>query len=65
MLQQLENDIKKIILALYKDIESALLDKLILELPPEKLENDVDISTNIALILSKAAKKNHRLRRGL
>ncbi|MBQ7536603.1 MAG: arginine--tRNA ligase [Rickettsiales bacterium] len=58
MLQQLENDIKKIILSLYKDIDRALLDKLILELPPEKLENDVDISTNIALILSKAAKKN-------
>ncbi|MBR1428752.1 MAG: arginine--tRNA ligase [Rickettsiales bacterium] len=58
MLQQLENDIKKIILTLYKDIDSALLDKLILELPPEKLENEVDISTNIALILSKAAKKN-------
>ena len=58
MLQRLENDIKKIILALYKDIDRALLDKLILELPPEKLENDVDISTNIALILSKAAKKN-------
>ena len=58
MLQQLENDIKRIILALYKDIDKGLLEKLILELPPEKIENEFDISTNIALILSKAAKKN-------
>ena len=58
MLQQLENDIKQIITTLYPDIDKTLLEKLILELPPEKIENEIDISTNIALILSKAVKQN-------
>ena len=58
MLQKLEKDITDIILSFYKDIDKNLLEKLILELPPEKFENEVDISTNIALILSKAVKQN-------
>ena len=58
MLQQLENNIKQIITTLYPDIDKTLLEKLILELPPEKFENEIDISTNIALILSKSVKQN-------
>ena len=57
MLQKLENDIKKIISALY-NVEEEIFEKLVLELPPEKIENDFDISTNIALVLSKVVGKN-------
>jgi len=51
MLQKIENDIKKILIKLYQ-VDADLLDKLVLELSPDKLENNFDISTNIALILS-------------
>ena len=57
MYQKLEKDLKKIIFSLYQS-DLAMLDKLILELPPEKLENEFDYSTNIALVLSKSVGKN-------
>ena len=56
MLQKIEEDIKNIIADLYK-IDFCFLNNLTLEFPPEKLENDFDISTNIALILAKSVKK--------
>ena len=56
MLQQIENDIKNIIVDLYH-IDYNTLNNLVLELPPEKYQNNFDISTNIALILSRAVKK--------
>ena len=61
MLQIIEQDIKKEIKTIYQnvaDIENILEQKFILELAPEKIEKDFDISTNIALILSKTLKKN-------
>ena len=57
MLQQIEKDFKSIISKLY-NIDNDLLNKLVIELPPEKYQDDFDLSTNIALILSKTAKKN-------
>ena len=56
MLQKIEEDIKTIIVNLYKT-DLNFLSNLTLELPPEKLENDFDISTNIALLLAKSIKK--------
>ena len=56
MLQQIENDIKNIIVDLYH-IDYNTLNNLVLELPPEKYQNNFDVSTNIALILSRAVKK--------
>ena len=57
MLQRLEHDIKNIITDLYK-VGDELLNKLVLELPPEKIADSCDISTNIALILAKDIKQN-------
>ena len=57
MLQQLEEDIKDIISYLY-NVDKKIFEKLVLELPPEKIENDFDISTNIALILAKVLNHN-------
>ena len=63
-LQKVETDFKNIIINLYHTnddisqcIDSIILDKLILEFPPEKLTDSYDISTNIALILTKVVKK--------
>ncbi len=56
MYQKIEQDIKNILIKSY-NVDNETLEKLILELPPEKLENDFDISTNIALILSKKIDK--------
>ena len=57
MFQQLEKDIKNIIIRLYNNVDDDL-ERLILELPPEKFENDFDISTNVALILAKTVQQN-------
>ena len=57
MLQRLEYDIKNIITNLYKVGDEAL-NKLVLELPPEKIADSCDVSTNIALILAKTAQQN-------
>lgn len=57
MLQRLEHDIQNIITSLYK-VGDEVLNKLVLELPPEKVADSCDISTNIALILAKDIKQN-------
>lgn len=56
MLQRLEEEIKKILIGLYQT-DKSVVKKLVLEEPPEKLKNDFDYSTNIALILGKIVKK--------
>ena len=56
MLQKIENDIKRAIQELFI-VNSDILDKLVIEQPPEKYQNDFDLSTNIALILAKSANK--------
>ena len=57
MLQRLEHDIKNIITNLYK-VGDEVLNKLVLELPPEKIADSCDVSTNIALILAKTVQQN-------
>lgn len=58
MLQNIEQDIKNILINSYNNqINNDDLKKLVIELPPIKLENDFDISTNIALILTKKLKQ--------
>ena len=56
MLQKIENDIKKSINELF-NVDTEMLDKLVIEQPPEKYLDDFDISTNIALILAKNVNK--------
>ncbi len=62
MLERIEIDIKSIILELYDaenvHIDDEIFNKLVLELPPEKFADSCDISTNIALILSKTIRKD-------
>lgn len=58
MFQKLENDIKNIILKEYKDIDNNFLKNIIIELPPEKIIDEFDFSTNVALMLAKKIKQN-------
>src|SRR5574344_2358687 len=52
MFNKIEQDLKNVICQLY-NISVDKLDKLVIERPPEKILNQYDLSTNIALILSK------------
>ena len=58
MFQKLENDLKNIIINAYDNLDIDILKQLVIELPPEKFQNDVDFSTNIALIIAKKINKN-------
>ena len=58
MFQELENDLKNIILDIYTELDVDALKQLVIELPPEKFQDDVDFSTNIALIIAKKINQN-------